>query len=90
MNNLSITGYGDDLTINGIRIGDLTPKQHENIEKEKGANNYSPLENVVVSHVKDSSTLIARKPNPNDVSTFIEEELICLLYTSDAADERSV
>jgi len=76
MTNLSITGYGDDLTVNGIRIGDLTPKEHENIEKEKGANNYSPLENVVVSHVKDSSTLIARKPNPNDISTFIEEELI--------------
>ena len=71
MTNLSITGYGDDLTINGIRIGYLTPKEHENIEKEKCANNYSPLENVVVSHVKYSSTLIARKHNPNHISTFI-------------------
>ena len=32
MNDLKISGYGDDLTVNGIRIGDLTPKQHEEIE----------------------------------------------------------
>ncbi len=76
MANVSITGSGDDLTINGVRLGDLTPAQHENIEKQKGGNNYSPLEDVVVSHVKDSSTLIARKPNPDDVSSYIEEELI--------------
>ena len=76
MANISITGYGDDLTINGVRLGDLTPAQHESIEKEKGGNNYSPLEDVVVSHVKDSSTLIARKPNPDDITSYIEEELI--------------
>jgi len=76
MPNVSITGFGDNLTVNGIRLGDLTPAQHEKIEKQKGGNNYSPLENVVVSHVKDSSTLIARKPNPNDLSSYIEEELI--------------
>ncbi|MEA1882393.1 MAG: aminotransferase class III-fold pyridoxal phosphate-dependent enzyme [Candidatus Marinimicrobia bacterium] len=76
MSNVAITGYGDNLTIDGVRIGDLTPAQHEIIEKQKGGNNYSPLENVVVSHVKDSSTLIARKPDPNDVSSYIEEELI--------------
>jgi len=76
MANVSITGFGDNLTINGVRLGDLTPAQHESIEKEKGGNNYSPLENVVVSHVKDSSTLIARKPNPDDISSYIEEELI--------------
>ena len=76
MANVSITGFGDNLTINGVRLGDLTPAQHEIIEKEKGGNNYSPLENVVVSHVKDSSTLIARKPNPDDISSYIEEELI--------------
>ena len=35
MNNLVITGYGDDLTINGVRIGDLSPKEHEKIEKKK-------------------------------------------------------
>ena len=32
MNNLRISGYGDDLTVNGIRIGDLTPKEHEKIQ----------------------------------------------------------
>lgn len=76
MANVSITGFGDNLTIDGVRLGDLTPAQHESIEKAKGGNNYSPLENVVVSHVKDSSTLIARKPNPDDISSYIEEELI--------------
>ena len=33
---LNIHGYGDDLTINNIRIGDLSPKQHEEIEISKG------------------------------------------------------
>ncbi len=76
MTQLSIQGYGDDLTINGIRLGDLSPADHENIEKEKGGRNYSPLENVVVSHVKDSSTLICRKPSPDETRAYIEEELI--------------
>ena len=76
MNSLTINGYGDDLTVNGIRIGDLTPAEHESIELEKGGQNYSPLENVVVSKVKDSSTLIARKPDPNDIERYIEEELM--------------
>ena len=70
MKNLNITGYGDDLTINGIRIGDLSPQEHENIEKERGGQNYKPLENVVVSHVKDSSTLICRKPSNKNVEKF--------------------
>ncbi len=73
---LRIDGYGDDLTVNGIRIGDLTPAQHAAIEKEKGGNNYHPLENVVVSSVRNSSTLICRKPDPQDVSRYIESELI--------------
>ncbi len=73
---LNISGYGDDLTVNGVRIGDLTPNEHEEIEKAKGGQNYAPLENVVVSHVQDSSTLVCRKPNPDDVNTYIEEELI--------------
>ena len=55
---LNINGYGDEMTVNGVRIGDLSPKEHEQIENEKGGQNYSPLEDVVVSHVKDSSTLI--------------------------------
>ncbi|MBC8214152.1 MAG: ornithine--oxo-acid transaminase [Candidatus Marinimicrobia bacterium] len=76
MSELKITGYGDDLTINGTRLGDLSPADHENIEKEKGGRNYSPLENVVVSHVQDSSTLICRKPDPDNIKSFIEEELI--------------
>ncbi|MAV65273.1 MAG: ornithine--oxo-acid transaminase [Candidatus Marinimicrobia bacterium] len=76
MDKLKITGYGDDLTINDVRIGDLSPSEHENIEKEKGGQNYKPLENVVVSHVKDSSTLICRKPSKNKIEAYIEEELI--------------
>ncbi|MBT3946526.1 MAG: aminotransferase class III-fold pyridoxal phosphate-dependent enzyme [Candidatus Marinimicrobia bacterium] len=76
MSSVSITGYGDNLSVNGIRIGDLTPAGHESIEKEKGGLNYSPLENVVISHVKDSSTLIARRPDPHDVEKYIETEII--------------
>jgi len=76
LSKLTITGYGDDLTINDTRIGDLTPLEHTQIEEKLGGKNYSPLENVVVSHVKDSSTLICRKPDKNDVNKFIEEEII--------------
>ena len=76
MADVLIDGFGDDLCINGIRIGDLTPNDHEKIEKEKGGQNYAPLENVVISKVKDSSTLIARKPHPEDVSKYIEEEIL--------------
>ena len=76
MDKLNIEGYGDDLTINDVRIGDLSPSDHEKIEKEKGGQNYKPLEDVVVSHVKDSSTLICRKPSKDNVSAYIEEELI--------------
>ena len=73
---LNIEGYGDNLTVNNIRIGDLSPSEHEKIELDKGARNYKPLENVVVSHVQDSSTLICRKPSENNVASYIEEELI--------------
>ncbi len=73
---VKIKGYGDELTVNNIRIGDLSPQEHENIEKEKGGQNYKPLENVVVSHVKDSSTLICRKPSKDNIESYIEEELI--------------
>ena len=76
MNSVSITGYGDDLTVNGVRIGDLTPADHESIEKDMGGQNYSPLEDVVVSKVKDSSTLVARRPHPDDIKRYIETELI--------------
>jgi len=76
MSIVNISGYGDDLTVNDVRIGDLTPAQHEKIEHEKGGQNYSPLEDVVVSKVKDSSTLIARKPDPNDINRYIESELL--------------
>ena len=71
-----IDGYGDDLSVDGIKIGDLTPHEHEKIEKERGGQNYSPLENVVISKVKDSSTLIARKPHPDDITKYIEEEIL--------------
>tara|TARA_Y100000590_G_scaffold123768_1_gene141623 strand:- start:4027 stop:5352 length:1326 start_codon:yes stop_codon:yes gene_type:complete len=73
---LNIQGYGDNLTINDVRIGDLSPKQHEEIEGSKGGKNYHPLEDVVVSHVQDSSTLICRKPSPDDAMAYIEEELL--------------
>ena len=53
MSELLIKGYGDDLSINGTRIGDLTPREHEEIEKQKGGQNYAPLEDVVISKVKD-------------------------------------
>ena len=69
MNKINIDGYGDDLSINGIRIGDLSPSDHEKIEHEKGGQNYKPLENVVVSHVKDSSTLICRKPSEDSIKS---------------------
>ncbi len=73
---INIKGYGDNLTINDVCIGKMSPKEHEKIEKLKGGNNYKPLENVVVSHVKDSSTLICRKPSLDDVAPYIEEELL--------------
>ena len=76
MSNVRITGYGDDLTINGTRLGDLSPADHEQIELDNGGRNYSPLENVVVSHVQDSSTLICRKPDPDNVKAYIEEEVL--------------
>ena len=76
MSVVQINGYGDDLTVNGVRIGDLTPDEHESIEKNKGGQNYSPLENIVVSKVKDSSTLLARRPHPDDIKKYIETELI--------------
>jgi ornithine--oxo-acid transaminase len=76
MPSVNIIGYGDDLSVNGIRIGDLSPAAHESIEKEKGGRNYAPLENAVVSHVKDSSTLIVRKPDLKDIDKYIESEII--------------
>lgn len=76
MSNVVINGYGDDLTINNVRIGDLSPEQHEKIEKEKGGRNYHPLEGVVVSHVKDSSTLVGRFEAKEDVRNFVEKEII--------------
>ena len=62
---LNIRGFGDNLTIDNIRIGDLSPDEHKKIDLEKGGRNYIPLDNVVVSHVQDSSTLICRKPSEN-------------------------
>jgi len=76
MSDLKITGYGDELSINGLKLGDLSPSDHEKIELDKGGQNYSPLENVVVSHVKDSSTLICRKPSNNDITKYVENELL--------------
>jgi len=76
MTSVTISGYGDDLTVNGIRIGDLSPSEHEAIEREKGGQNYHPLENVVVSHVADSASLICRKPSDSDVRNYVEEELL--------------
>ena len=36
-----IDGFGDDLSVDGVRIGDLTPHDHEKIEKEKIDYNFS-------------------------------------------------
>ena len=47
---LNIHGYGDDLTINNINIGKLSTSDHETKEKKHGGNNYSPVENVVISN----------------------------------------
>jgi len=76
MEKCNINGYGDDLVVNDVRIGDLSPKDHENIEKKYGGQNYKPLDNVVVSHVHDSSTVICRKPSLDSVNNYIEEELL--------------
>ena len=73
---MNIHGFGDNLTIDDVCIGDLSPKEHEKIELSKGGKNYKPLENVVVSHVKDSSTLICRKPSKDEIKPYIEEELL--------------
>ena len=29
-----IKGYGDDLAVNNVRVGDLSPNDHEQIEKK--------------------------------------------------------
>ena len=76
MSNVSIEGYGDNLTVNNVRIGDLSTDDHAKIDEDMGGKNYHPLEDVVVSHVQDSSTLICRKPSIDKVSSYIEEELI--------------
>ena len=75
MSKVSISGYGDSLTVNGVCIGELSPDEHESIEKQKGGQNYAPIENVVISKVKDSSTLIARKSDPDDINKYIESEI---------------
>ena len=87
MNDIQINGYGDDLKINGIKLGNLSPKDHEEIELKKGGQNYSPLKNVVVSHVKDSSTLICRKPSEDTVTKYIEEELLDALCCYSAVNQ---
>lgn len=76
MEQFTITGCGDNLTIDGTRIGDLTPAEHETIEKERGGQNYHPLEDVVVSHVNDSTSLICRKPDPDNPTQYLEEEIL--------------
>ena len=88
MAKVNISGYGDDLTINGVRIGDLGPAEHEAIELEKGGQNYSPLENVVVSSVLDSSTLICRKPDPEGIK--VKKEPVCASRLSFVAGFRLI
>ncbi len=73
---VSISGYGDDLTVNGIRIGDLSPADHEAIERQKGGRNYAPLEGVVVSHVHDSTTLVCRVADEEGHKPFVEKEVL--------------
>ena len=87
MKDLQISGYGDDLTINNCKIGDLSPQEHKNIELKLGGQNYSPLEDVIVSHVKDSSTLICRKPSNNSIKKYIEEEVLDALCCYSAVNQ---
>ena len=61
---------------NNCKIGNLSPKEHKNIELKLGGQNYSPLEDVIVSHVKDSSTLICRKPSDDSIKKYVEEEVL--------------
>ena len=42
---LNIQGYGDNLTVNNVRIGDLSPKQHEKIEFSKEQNKMREMGN---------------------------------------------
>ena len=58
MKDLQISGYGDDLTINNCKIGDLSPQEHKNIELKLGGQNYSPLEDVIVSHVRSPTPIV--------------------------------
>ncbi|SVD57514.1 uncharacterized protein METZ01_LOCUS410368, partial [marine metagenome] len=34
--NIKINGYGDNLKINGVQIGELSPREHEEIDKKHG------------------------------------------------------
>ncbi|NOZ04461.1 MAG: aminotransferase class III-fold pyridoxal phosphate-dependent enzyme [FCB group bacterium] len=87
MAEITISGYGDDLTVNGVRIGDLSPREHEEIENRYGGHNYHPLEDVVVSHVSNSSTLICRVPDPSEVRAYVEKEIIDSLCCYSAVNQ---
>lgn len=57
---LKIDGYGSDLSINGVCIGDLSTAQHQAIEDQLGTPNYHSLEGVIVSHAESASTLMCQ------------------------------
>ncbi len=87
MAEITISGYGDDLTVNGVRIGDLSPREHEEIENRYGGHNYHPLEDVVVSHVSNSSMLVCRIPDPSEARAFVEKEIIDSLCCYSAVNQ---
>ena len=78
MTKLSIEGYGDALTINGRCISDMSIHEHQAIEKKLGANNYQPLNNVLVKAAKSASTLLCRiNINDQEVIAPILDALSC-------------
>ena len=51
MNQINIDGYGDDLSINGVRIGDLSPSDHEKLSMKKEAKIIKPLLKMSLFHM---------------------------------------
>ena len=46
MKKLNITGYGDDLTVNDCRIGDLSPQEHQDIELNRRERLINHIKNI--------------------------------------------
>lgn len=78
MAKLCIEGYGDALSINGRCIGDMSIQEHQMIEEKLGANNYQPLNNVLVTQAQDASTLNCRMLEGNiETTSSVLDALSC-------------